>query len=72
MRNQLAMVLDAMLRPRAVRASDTEPRHTGPSIAQIIAALDDRDTRNALALLDPPASAAAPARRLKCAGGCRE
>jgi hypothetical protein len=72
MKAQLTAVLDAMLRPRAVHAVGAEPRHVGPSIAQIIAALDDRDTRNALALLDPPANAAVPARRMKCVGGCGE
>jgi hypothetical protein len=72
MKTQLTAVLDAMRRPRAARVGDAESRHVGPSIAQIIAALDDRDPRNALQLLDPPASATAPARRMKCAGGCGE
>jgi hypothetical protein len=72
MKTQLTAVLDAMLRPRAARVGDAEPRDAGPSIAQIIAALDDRDTRDALELLDAPASATAPARRMKCAGGCGE
>jgi hypothetical protein len=75
MKSQLTAMLDGMLRPRAARAGEAMPgnRHLGPSIAQIIAALDDRDTRNALELLDPPpASAMAPERRMKCAGGCGE
>jgi len=71
---QLTAVLDAMRWPWAVRAGETLPdRPLEPSIGQIIAALDDRDPRNALELLDPPpASAAAPERRMKCAGGCGE
>jgi hypothetical protein len=45
----------------------------GASIGQLIAALDDRDTRDALDLLDPPeAGAAAGEHRIKCAGGCGE
>jgi len=73
MKTQLTAVLDAMRRPWAARAGDADPRHAAPSIAQIIAALDDRDTRNALELLDrPTASAGVPERRMKCAGGCGE
>ena len=73
MKSQLTAVLDAMLRPRATGAGNADPRPAGPSIAQLIAALDDRDTRNALELLDTPtANAPAPERRMKCAGGCGE
>ena len=74
MKTQLTAVLDALRRPWAIQVSDTSAdRHrSGPTLGEIIAALDDRDTRNALELLDPPASAAAPARRIKCAGGCGE
>jgi hypothetical protein len=54
-------------------ARDRKPpgRRPGIPIGQIIAALDDRDVRGALALLDPPASGS-DTRRIKCVGGCRE
>jgi hypothetical protein len=74
MKGQLMAVLEAMRRPWASGANEgSSTRRAGPSIGQIIAALDDRDPRGALDLLDPPPStAAAPARRVKCAGGCGE
>ena len=75
MKTPLSAVFDVMRRPFAVRTSaGTRDRHSGPTLAQIIAALDDRDTRSALELLDPPPAnaAAAPERRMKCAGGCGE
>jgi hypothetical protein len=75
MKAQLAAVFGAMRRPPAAFAakSAAAARRLGPSLGQLIAALDDRDTRHALDLLDPPVSGApAPESRIKCAGGCGE
>jgi hypothetical protein len=72
MKTHLTAVLDAMRRPWGPRANDgLSDRRAAPTLGQIIAALDDRDPRSALDLLDPP-PAATPVQRIKCAGGCRE
>ena len=73
MKAQLTAVLEVMHWPRSVRVGRVPGnRPSGPTIGQLLAALDDRDTRNALDLLNPPVSPAAPERRIKCAGGCGE
>jgi hypothetical protein len=76
MRIPLAGVFGALYRPNAIVARETLPGkgRSGPTIAELIAALDDRDVTGALELLDPPASGTAvtPKRRIKCAGGCKE
>jgi hypothetical protein len=57
----------------AVRRTFARARSAGATIAQLISALDDRDVRGALELLDPPATRGdSPVRRIKCAGGCKE
>jgi hypothetical protein len=75
MKAQLAAVFSNMRRPRAPLELNCglAGGRLGASIGQLIAALDDRDTRNALDLLDPPeAGAAAGEHRIKCTGGCGE
>jgi hypothetical protein len=73
MKAQLTAVLEAMRWPWPARMGElSADRSSGPTIGQILAALDDRDTRNALKLLDPPVTTATPERRIKCAGGCGE
>ena len=67
----LGEVFGAMRPPRAAPVRE-HGRPVGPSIAQLIAVLDDRDTRPALDVLDRPASGApAPGHRIKCVRGCR-
>lgn len=73
MKARLAAVFGTMRRPRARLEVKSRPTGggLGARIGELIAALDDRDTRNALDLLDPPeAGAAAGEPRIKCAGGC--
>jgi hypothetical protein len=75
MKAQLAAVFGAVRWPRAPLAAKAGPAGSGlgASLGQLIAALDDRDTRNALDVLDAPESGT-PTRehRIKCAGGCGE
>jgi hypothetical protein len=75
MKAQLAAVFGAVRWPRAPLAAKAGAagRGLGASLGQLIAALDDRDTRNALDMLDAPESGT-PTRehRIKCAGGCGE
>jgi hypothetical protein len=75
MKARLAAVFAAVRWPRAPLAGKSGPAGggLGPSLGQLLAVLDDRDTRNALDLLDPPVSGGPEGEhRIKCAGGCRE
>jgi hypothetical protein len=79
MTNRIAAIFERMFGAGATVANDAAPvsRPGGPTLGQIIAALDDRHVLKAVELLDlategagaaPDRDGRPPARRVKCVG----